>query len=64
DKENWKEVPFAEELLGRARFLLTLPGNRVAKTVYVKATYIGEDKSSGFFGFNEFSVHASVSKLR
>lgn len=64
DKENWKEVPFAEELPGRARFLLTLPGNRVAKTVYVKATYIGEDKSSGFFGFNEFSVHASVSKLR
>jgi hypothetical protein len=62
DKENWKSISPVEGASSPVQFMLTLPGGRGVKTVYVKATYTGEDKTSGFFGFTKFSVHASIPK--
>lgn len=62
DNAFWKEVNFNQEKGGPQRFFLSFPGNEVDHTVFVRASYNGEDMKSGFFALDELSVNASIPK--
>ncbi|MEK9151254.1 MAG: hypothetical protein AAB547_01340 [Patescibacteria group bacterium] len=62
DNAFWKEIPFVQASNDAQRFFLTLEGDGKSRTVYVRASYDGEDKKSGFFALEKLSVNASVQK--
>lgn len=64
DNAFWKEIPFVQESNDAQRFLLTLEGNDKSRTVYVRASYNGEDRKSGFFALKTLNVNASIGKTR
>lgn len=58
----WKEIPFLQEKGGSQKFTLTLTGDGSAKTVYIRTSYNGEEKKSGFFALDKLSVTAMLPK--
>lgn len=64
DDTFWQEIPFVQEGGGSQKFLLELRGDGGHRKLYVRVSYNGIEKKSGFFALNELSVHASVPKYR
>lgn len=62
DNAFWREIAFVQDKGGPQRFALALPGDLKMHVVYVRASYNGEDKKSGFFALETLSVNASIKK--
>ncbi|MDO8566261.1 MAG: hypothetical protein Q7S04_03700 [Candidatus Moranbacteria bacterium] len=64
DNAFWREIAFTQEPGDAQEFLLTLEGDDKSRTVYVRASYTGPEKKSGFFALKALNVTASIGKTR
>lgn len=62
DNVFWQEVPFTQIEKESQVFSLLLSGTGTERTVYVRASYNGEDKKSGSFGLDRLSVRAQLKR--
>lgn len=60
DKSTWEEIPETQEGGRSQLFSFTLPGTNRQDTVYVKVSYIGEEKKTGSFGLDQLSIRAQL----
>ena len=60
DNVFWREVPGVQESNEPQMFSLALAGTGKQDTVYVRASYNGEDKKTGMFGLDQLSVRAQL----
>ncbi len=63
DDTLWYEVPFTQEKGAPQKFLLELQEEKKHRVLYVRVSYSGAEKKSGFFALKTLSVNASVPKL-
>lgn len=64
DDAFWREIVFTQDAGDAQRFLLTLDGDGKSRTVYVRASYAGAEKKSGFFALKILNVNASIKKTQ
>jgi hypothetical protein len=64
DGAFWQEISFAQAKKKPQKFDLTLKGDGKQRFVYVRSSYNGEEKKSGFFGLESLTVDASVPKVK
>lgn len=64
DNAFWREIAFTQEKGDPQKFLLTLLGDGKSRTVYVRVSYNGAEKKSGFFALKTLNVTASIGKTR
>ncbi len=62
DKEFWKEVPVTQAHNKSQIFSLALAGTGKQDTVYIRASYNGEDKKTDSFGLDQLSVRAKLTR--
>lgn len=62
DNAFWQEVPFTQIEGEPQVFSLILSGMDSQDTVYVRASYNGEDKKTGSFGLEQLSVRAQLTR--
>ena len=62
DNEFWREASFTKELGAPVMFSLNVSGDGRSRSVYVRVSYSGENKKSGFFAIEALSVNASILK--
>ena len=60
DNAFWREVPATQANSEPQVFSLVLSGTGDQRTVYVRASYNGEDKKTGSFGLDQLSVRAEL----
>lgn len=60
DNAFWREIPFTQIDGEPQIFSLGLSGSDKQNTVYVRASYNGEDKKTGSFGLDQLSVRAQL----
>lgn len=62
DNVFWREIPFSQATNDSQKFLLALDGNNKSQVVYVRVSYAGVEKKSGFFALRTLNIDASISK--
>lgn len=60
DNLSWKGINTVQETDGLQTFSLVLFGAGKQDTVYVRASYTGEEKNTGSFGLDQLSVRAQL----
>lgn len=62
DNAFWREISFTQETGEPQKFILTLERSEKSRIVYVRASYNGAEKKSGFFALKALDVKASLEK--